>query len=146
MHTAAADIRRFALGAACLFLGAVLYLVVRPAGASGEWLGVAPTFLHVVAMILLVAALWPPSRRGALFLCVAWFAINVFFELGQHPALSAVLAQWLGGLCGEWAGCRRGAQFFLRGVFDTGDLLAAGAGALAAWWLLARTAARGSAP
>lgn len=75
-------------------------------GAAGQWL---PSFVHPFAFALLTAATRPRDAPPAYDACFAWWAVNVIFEIGQHP------------------------QFrFLRGTFDVGDILAATLGAFAA--------------
>ena len=75
-------------------------------GAAGQWL---PSFVHPFAFALLTAAARPRDASPAYVACLAWWAVNVIFESGQHPKFG-----------------------FLRGTFDVGDLLAATLGALAA--------------
>jgi hypothetical protein len=135
------------LGLAALALGMVVYLVDRnPAhsllapgiaahagapvfGALGGWL---PSWAHAFAFSLFTAAALPVGRVPHYGACVAWGAINVAFELGQHPQVSPRLAQALS--TGFWPPpvARPLAQYFLRGTFDVGDLVAACLGALAA--------------
>lgn len=75
-------------------------------GSIGQWL---PSFVHPFGFSLLTAATRPRDAAPAYDACLAWWAVNVIFETGQHP------------------------QFhLLRGTFDVGDLLAATLGALAA--------------
>ena len=91
-----------AIGCVVFALGLLVYLMDRDAskaalipsvawlagsnvfGALGGWL---PSFAHTFAFSLFTAAVLPECgvpRYGA---CVAWFAVNVAFELGQHPQL-----------------------------------------------------------
>ena len=98
-------------------------------GALGQWL---PSFVHPFAFSLFTAAALPPrsaSRYGA---CAAWCAVNVAFELGQHPRVSARLAEALQGSFAQTALTRPLANYFLRGTFDVGDIVAAVIGAFAA--------------
>jgi len=75
-------------------------------GAAGQWL---PSFVHPFAFALLTAATRPRDASPACDACLAWWAVNVIFETGQHPQLR-----------------------LLRGTFDVGDILAATLGAIAA--------------
>lgn len=123
------------LGGALLVLGGLFYLLVRPVGFGAQWLGAAPTLLHVVALSLLMGATTAPGRRGAIVICATWVGVNALFELGQAPAAAAAISNWLGVHCDAFA-CRRSAQFFLRGTFDVLDLVAALLGGGIAWRLL----------
>ena len=100
-------------------------------GALGQWL---PSFVHPFACSLFTVAVLPGSARPRYGACVAWFAVNAAFELGQHPQLRAPLADALRQL-GPAPLATPLANYFLHGTFDPGDLLAValGAGAAAAW-------------
>jgi hypothetical protein len=130
---------RFAAGGALLLVGGGLYEFARPASDAAALSLVAPSFIHVVAMVLLLAAVLSPTRRGAIGLCTSWVGINWLFELGQHRAWSADLAAWLASACGESFACERSSQYFLHGTFDAFDLAAAGIGGLVAWIALTTT-------
>ena len=80
-------------------------------GLAGQWL---PSFLHPFAFALLTAAARPRDAAPAYGSCVAWWAVNVLLEAGQHPRLR-----------------------LLQGTFDVGDIAAATLGALAAAAVLA---------
>lgn len=130
---------RFAAGGALLLVGGGLYAIARPAGHEAALSLIAPSFIHVVAMVLLLAAVLRPTRRGTVALCASWVGINWLFELGQHRAWSGDIAAWVANACGEFAACERSRQFFLHGTFDAFDLAAAGVGGLAAWVVLSVT-------
>jgi hypothetical protein len=98
-------------------------------GVVGQWL---PSFVHPFAFSLFTAAALAPRARPRYDACVAWGAVNVAFEFGQHPLLSGRLAEALQDTLGQTALTRAVANYFLRGTFDVGDVLAALAGALAA--------------
>ncbi len=133
-----------------LAIGAWVYLVARPPGTTmllpphwhlgGHLQGLAgalpwaasgwlPSLLHPWAFGLMSAACLPRGRSQPAA-CLAWGAVNVVFELGQHPALAAPLAQALHHLA--WPGADALSRYFLQGSFDTADLLAVAAGTLAA--------------
>jgi hypothetical protein len=98
-------------------------------GVLGPWL---PSFVHTFAFSLFTAAALPwrcAWRYGA---CAAWCAVNVAFEMAQHPQVSARLAEALEGGFGLTSLTRPLANFFLRGTFDGADIAAALVGALAA--------------
>jgi hypothetical protein len=136
-----------AAGCFALALGLLVYLADRDAsravltptvsalagshwfGALGQWL---PSFVHPLAFSLFTAAALPshsPWQYGA---CAAWCVINVAFEVGQHPHVSARLADALQAGLGQTPLARTLANYFVRGTFDGGDIVAAILGALAA--------------
>lgn len=135
------------IGCAAFAVGLLLYLTDRvgsqallvPAlaaltggnvfGALGHWL---PSFVHPFSFSLFTAAALPPAsapRHGA---CVAWGAVNVAFEVGQHPRVSASLADALQGGLGGMPLAQALARYFTGGTLDSGDIVAALLGALAA--------------
>ena len=146
-HVAGRTALHQAVAVAALVLGTSIYLIDRAPGhamliphlgsagatpmfgAMGAWL---PSFLHPLAFALLTAAVLPaasPWRYGG---CALWGAINVLFEMGQHAALKGawLVAVDIGAMPSALA------RYFIRGTFDTADLAAAAAGALAAAALL----------
>jgi hypothetical protein len=136
-----------ALGWLALAVGTLVYLTDRGAsravlipafgafagssvfGAIGQWL---PSFVHPFSFALFTAAALPPRSSPAYGACVAWCAVNIAFEVGQHPHVSAHLAEAIRGGFGQTPLTRFVANFFLRGTFDVGDVFAAMLGALAA--------------
>jgi hypothetical protein len=58
--------------------------------------------------------------------------VNVAFEVGQHPNVSARLAEGLLVSFGPSSLIRTLTDYFLRGTFDLGDLVAAVLGAFVA--------------
>lgn len=98
-------------------------------GALGNWL---PSFVHPFAFSLLSAAIRAPSAAPAYGTCAAWWAVNVLFEIGQHPLIQQVLTErLLPTLDPGWL-LRPVTNYLLLGTFDFGDLVAATLGALAA--------------
>ena len=98
-------------------------------GAIGQWL---PSFVHPFSFSLLTAAALPVRSAPRYGPCLAWAAVNVAFEVGQHPMVSVRLAN---ALQGELNGMPFGqplARYFLHGTFDAGDVVAVLLGALAA--------------
>lgn len=134
-----------------LALGAVVYLTDRDAsramlipataafaggkvfGVLGQWL---PSFVHAFAFSLFTAAVLAPRSAPRYGACLAWGAINVAFEVGQHPLVSASLADALQGPLGAMPMAQALARYFVQGTFDRGDIVAALSGALAAGALL----------
>lgn len=146
------NFRVILLGLAWLSLGAMVYLWDRPVkgffwgtfggnlfmdggsgfGVLGHWL---PTFAHVMAWSLITAgALAVRSRTALAAICFLWMGINWGFELGQKNAVSVceMLPDWppLAPLMDLLRG------YFKNGTFDTGDLWAAGLGAVMALTML----------
>lgn len=136
-----------ALGCLALALGLLVYLADRdpsqslliPAvaalagsdwfGPIGQWL---PSLVHALAFSLFTAAALPPRSPWRYRACAVWCAVNLAFELGQHPRLSAPLAEGLQAGFGDTRLSRTLANYFLRGTFDVADIVAVVLGALAA--------------
>jgi len=136
-----------AIGSLGLAVGLLVYMTDRdaahamlfPAGAglaSGPIFGILglclPSFVHPFAFSLFTAAALPSRSAWRYGACAAWCAVNVAFEVGQHPQVNAPLAEALQGSFGPTLLTRPLANYFLRGSFDVGDIAAATAGALAA--------------
>ena len=102
-------------------------------GALGPWL---PSFVHPFAFSLLTAAALQRAASPAYGACAAWWAVNIAFELGQRPQISGGLTQLLHGAFGPTTLTRALSNYFVRGTFDVGDIVATTAGALAAAGLL----------
>ena len=110
-----------ASGTLALALGLLVYLADRDASRSllipaaaalsagplfgelGQWL---PSFVHPFAFSLFTAAARPPGSAPAYRACAGWWAVNVAFEAGQHPRVSAPLAEFLAGGPGNGAATR----------------------------------------
>ncbi len=134
-------------GALALLLGTLVYLADRgglhraliPAaavlssgpvfGALGQWL---PSFAHPFAFSLFTAAARPSIAPPAYGACLGWWVVNVVFEVGQHPRVSAPLAETLQQVLGGGRAADALSNYFLRGTFDVGDIAAATVGAMAA--------------
>jgi hypothetical protein len=102
-------------------------------GAMGAWL---PSFMHAFAFSLLCAASSIRRMRPAYEVCAFWGALDSLFECGQHPMLAARIDRWLASAAGDNLALRAVGRYFVRGTFDTRDLLAGLAGALAAAMVL----------
>jgi hypothetical protein len=142
-----------AIGAAALALGLLVYASTRDArhslllpsvsplaglisfGAAGGWL---PSFVHPVAFGLWSAAALPARHAAGAWACVAWGAVNLLFEGGQHPAVAAPLTAALLGNGGARpsAAAQVLAGYFAQGRFDPLDMVAAVAGSATAVALL----------
>ena len=95
----------------------------------GAWL---PSLVHAYVLSLLTAALLRPTRGAVFGACLMWYAIDTLFELGQHPALSPLVASALPKWFAHVPVLDQAGRYFLFGTFDVRDLLAIAAGALAA--------------
>jgi apolipoprotein N-acyltransferase len=91
-------------------------------GALGQWL---PSFLHTFAFSLFTAAVLAPRSVARYGACIAWGAINVGFEVGQHPLVSARLGDALRDRLVGWPLVEPLNRYFVRGTFDWGDIAAA---------------------
>jgi len=144
-----ADGRLVLLAAMALSFGVLTYLIDRPAGSTyflaglslfskvhgpflGAWGNHIPDLVHPYAFILLTVVFAPWSRR-LLATCACWWAIDSFFEIGQHSAINtriaAVLPEWFQKVP-VLDGTR---NYFLHGTFDLLDLLAITLGCVAAY-------------
>ncbi len=142
-----------ALGGLALAIGGLVYLTDRAAsrallipgihlllreplfGAVGQWL---PSFVHTFAFSLFTAAALPPGFVSARRACVGWCVLNLAFELGQLRPVAEFLAGAMRDQLGSTPPVRLLANYFLRGTFDLGDIVAAVLGALAAAAVLSR--------
>jgi hypothetical protein len=102
-------------------------------GALGNWL---PSFAHTLAFSLFSAALLTARPRSQYGACVFWFVVNAAFEIGQHPQVRNSLTDVLRHGFGPGPVARALENYFLRGTFDVGDLVAAALGAALAAGIL----------
>jgi hypothetical protein len=98
-------------------------------GALGGWL---PSFVHPFAFSLFTAASRPAGASPAYAACIAWWVVNVAFEIAQSRGIAAVIARNVENALGRTSVTQPLTNYLLRGTFDLGDLMAATAGALAA--------------
>jgi len=98
-------------------------------GAIGQWL---PSFVHPFAFSLFTAAAHPSRASPAYWVCAAWWAVNVVFEVAQLPGTNLAVAMGVQDTFGQTWLTRPLANYVLRGTFDVGDLMATTAGAIAA--------------
>jgi hypothetical protein len=98
-------------------------------GVLGLWL---PGFIHPLAFSLVTASVLPAGSRWSYGACAIWCAVNIAFELGQHPDVSARLAGALQDTFGDTPLTRAIGSYFIRGTWDPGDVVASLLGALAA--------------
>ena len=149
--------RQLYIGFNILVLGAIFYYFFRPAEhtyflkffgsnpflkdfPSPFWalLGnCLPTFIHVFAFIMMTSALVANRERGYLTVTLAWFAIDVLFEIGQGFGSSVIqiIPDWFS----DYFLLENIRSYFLKGRFDYLDLLSIALGSLAAYILLINT-------
>ena len=152
--------RCFVIAFAALALGVLVYAVARPHAAAflpAAWhrpvlaiaslqlasgfVGALPSFLHALAMSLLIAlAAQAAAPRGRGGCCAAVCAVEFGFEIAQHPAVAAALLGSAVPSPGAGGLDRALRSYLMHGTFDRLDLVAAGAGCLAAFAVLARSA------
>lgn len=101
-------------------------------GSLGDRL---PAFIHVFAFSMMSAALIAATHKRMFAVCTGWFLINFVFEMGQkYKAAAAGLVPDIFRFLPFFENTR---SYFLSGTFDWLDILAAAAGAGAAYltWL-----------
>lgn len=145
-------IRLALLGCGVLALGALVYVLDRPAdtvhllpssaslatahearfGTLGNHL---PAFAHACGFILLTAAVSPAFFRVPA-ICLFWWAVDSLFEIGQHQAVAAHVAGALPAWLKRIPVFDNTGSYFLRGTFDPVDLTAIALGALAAYFTI----------
>ncbi len=136
-----------------LLLGAAVYVLDRPAataallpatwvhhvagvswfGSVGDWL---PSLVHAFAFSIFTTLVLPPSPRRATWACGSWAVVDSLAELGQHAAVSPLLAKTLLGLQPATADnsfLATLARYFSQGSFDPRDLAAGLVGAALAY-------------
>ncbi|MCB9481272.1 MAG: hypothetical protein H6680_05570 [Desulfobacteraceae bacterium] len=82
----------------------------------------SPAFFHTVSMILISSPFIERKKKSAVFICVFWTAIQIFFEIGQkYPDL------FINFLPGDFYYLK---QYFRNGTYDPLDIGMAVAGGL----------------
>lgn len=123
-----------AVGCAALASGCLVYGTGRiPFGPLGQWL---PDFVHPLAFSLFTAAVLKSGAAARGAVCGSWCAIDLAFEIGQHPALEPRWMQILHARGTDAPGTRAVLDYFIHGTFDPLDVLAIVLGTLAAVALL----------
>ena len=93
-----------------------------------------PSFVHVLSFSLMTAGILACGKTGGLAVCLGWFTIDGLFELGQRYGSSAAayVPGWFKGI----PFLENTANYFRLGTFDPLDIVAAAAGALAAYLVI----------
>jgi hypothetical protein len=143
--------RLLSMATCALMLGTLVYITDRDPSHAwlipnlGVWADEAlfgalgrclPSFVHPLAFGLITAACWPSNAGPRYAACAFWGAVNILFEIGQHPSVSPFWAEAL--LTGEAPGpvLEPLARYFVAGTFDSGDVVASVLGSLTAAFVL----------
>jgi hypothetical protein len=148
------------IGVAGLLVGTLVYLIDRPPDQIyfiysssvklslhnilpnffGAFSNNLPDFIHVFSFILLTAGIFACGKRGALFICISWFLVDVSFELGQkfNGWVLKLIPGWFAGI----PYLENTKNYFLSGTFDLLDLLAIFIGTITAYGVLLKTMER----
>ena len=147
-------------GAIALLFGILVYLVDRPPdqtyfvykstvnlslyqilpnlfGIIGNSL---PSFAHVFSFILITAGLIASKKREFIIICLFWFLINSFFELGQK--FSTIFIKFIPDWFASIPFLENTGDYFIRGTFSFADMAAITIGTIAAYFLLIITSER----
>ncbi len=144
-------------GATVLLLGILVYLVDRPPGQTyfvnkgfidislyhilpnlyGTVGNSLPSFAHVFSFILITAGLIASKKRTFIIICLLWFFIDSLFEIGQ--GCSALFIQFLPEWFASIPFLENTTDYFVRGTFSVGDMVAITIGTVTAYFLLVIT-------
>jgi hypothetical protein len=137
------------LAALLLIVGVLVYAIDRDGAAyflagwnasqgggefAGPIAGHLPTFVHVLAMILLTAAVLRPWPKLLPAIAISWFAVECIFELGQLSPLDAHIAAALPAWLDDVPVLEASADYLINGTCDPLDVLSIGLGAAVAFW------------
>lgn len=96
---------------------------VIPLPLLSEISGSLPSFFHTIAFILLIAVVANPSRAGLILICSGWMIVELFFEIGQHPAFAPILTESIPLWFADYPFLEVADSYFLTGTFDSVDVL-----------------------
>lgn len=137
------------LAALMLVVGVLVYAIDRDGAAyflagwtagygDGELFGPLadhlPTFIHVLAIVLLTAAVLRPWPKLLPAIAIGWFTVECLFEIGQLSPLDARIAAALPAWLDDVPILEASADYFISGTCDPFDVLSIGLGAAAAFW------------
>jgi hypothetical protein len=149
--------RQLIIGSSVLFGGALFYYFFRSAEHTYflKFLGNShhlkdflppllaifenslPTFIHVVGFTLMTASIIAKQKRGYAAVCLAWFAIDVLFEIGQ--GIDKMIIQIIPNWFSNFLFLENTRNYFLQGRFDYFDLLSIVLGSIIAYNVLIKT-------
>lgn len=147
---------QIAIGVLALALGALLYLIDRPAthtyfvpealslfqqsprllGPLGNQL---PTLLHTFAFCLISCGIFSTNRWNAFGICVLWVLIDGTFEIGQQPDIAKTIAEFVPDWFARIPILENTRGYFLYGRFDPLDLFSILLGACSGYGVVMAT-------
>lgn len=96
-----------------------------------------PTLVHVFAFSVITAGILAKRKWGYALVCLAWFGVDVLFELYQGNA--AVIVPFIPSWFSNIFFLENTKEYLLHGHFDYLDLASIAAGSLVAYWFLIKT-------
>ena len=99
-----------------------------------------PSFAHVFSFILITAGLIASKKRDFIIICSFWFFVDSAFELGQE--FSALFMQFIPDWFALIPFLENTGDYFVRGTFSVGDMVAITIGTITAYFLLVVTTER----
>jgi len=150
------------LGLFALFLGGLVYAILRPSGQVYfmRYLGIdplsleiqsniaisigyrLPAFLHVFSFCLITAAFFKSSKKIYLIICAGWLVVDTIFELGQK--YKDFSSQMVPEFFTKIPFLEGTYNYFNLGTFDYFDLIAYLLGGLIAFCYLVSSAGKPS--
>lgn len=113
----------FRSGSPVYFLAGIIPEAVNYTVSTGYIFNSIPSFFHTFAFILLIAIVLNPTRAGLPLICFGWMAIELFFEIGQHPFIAQYLTEWVPAWFANFPYLEVTNTYFLTGTFDPVDVL-----------------------
>ena len=110
-------------GSSVYFLAGIIPEAHSYSVSAGYIFNSVPSFFHIYAFILLTAVVLNPSRTGLIFICLGWVAVELFFEIGQHPFFAQYLTEWIPAWFTDFPFLEVAKTYFLNGTFDPVDVL-----------------------
>ncbi|MCX5810092.1 MAG: hypothetical protein NTX36_12100 [Proteobacteria bacterium] len=98
---------------------------------TGQLAGAFPAFIHPFAFSLIGMGLLSNTRKSRVLICLIFFLMNLFFEIGQKYKIVFIkfIPQWFSSI--PILENTRG--FFLKGTFAVDDLIGITLGSLSAF-------------
>lgn len=98
-----------------------------------------PTFVHSLAVILVMAAVLRPWPQFLPFIVAGWFAVECLFEVGQSSPLDGHVAAILPAWFDDVPVLEASVDYFINGTYDPLDVFSIALGAAAAYWIVRMT-------
>ena len=146
--------RQLVTGFGFLIIGALLYILCRPADSThlgrlltgisvcfpfrihlyGPVAGVLPDYIHPLSFALLTLAIFPKAKRAVrTTVCLFWLTIDLLFEMGQHFFFS--MKAFLTSVLPEGSLLNLLTGYFDSGTYDHLDILAIILGSITAFFI-----------